>query len=81
MHLYGYLPKDPQTASPQNQEYETWITIKHFWGPSGPLVSGGHPLMVVPGSPAALVKKLKQTHIDRHRIAIIQHLRVIAAAP
>ena len=44
-------------------------------------MSGGHPLMVVPGSPAALAKKLKQTHIDRHRIAITQHLRVIAAAP
>ena len=61
----------------QLQEYETWIGIKHFWGPGGPLQLGHYLLSVVQGSAEDMAQRLKQSHISSHRTAIDQHISKI----
>lgn len=66
-----------QASLAQHQEYETWIGIKHFWGPGGPLQSGHYPLSVVQGSAEDMARRLKQSHISSCKTAIDQHISKI----
>jgi hypothetical protein len=71
--------KDAQAPAQRRQEYTTWVGIKHFWGPGGPLELGGHLPNAPENSEADLAQKLKQNHISNHKAGIDKHLRKIPA--
>jgi hypothetical protein len=66
-----------QASLLQRQEYETWLGIKHFWGPGGLLQLGHYPPSVVQGSAEDAARRLKQSHISSCKTAIDQHISKI----
>ena len=67
--------KDLHASTLQVAQYKTWISIKHFWGPGGPLESHGHLHAISSGSPADFVKGLKQNSISTHKNRITKYLQ------
>ena len=56
--------------------YQIWLAIKYFWGPQGPTTLGCFPSDAAQTVGGQAAKDLKQCHIDKHRTAITQCLKL-----
>jgi hypothetical protein len=73
-----FRQKDAGAIPGKREEYETWLGIKYFWGPDGPLQLGFYPHSIAQGSAAAaMARQLKQSHIGTYRAAIERQISKI----
>jgi hypothetical protein len=64
------LPLIIAAAPPYLDYYDTFLGIQQFWGPGGPVESGG----LISGVKLPKAALLKQKHIEDRKGEITQHL-------